>query len=427
MNSAIQKVNGMAKDDLEAMLRIFNGYKQAYDTQLAIKVDPALHFLNAFDFDMRYMSSRLTFTQDDVGQAAFENARGTVQSLNVSLVDMKEIEDTPAAPEYLLWSPNRLWENRRTYENCQGIYIQMLEKLHRSESILKQAAYDWSAINARHDNALIEGTWPHSLDNEIRNMQSKIAPLISCTSEYKNVIESAETTLAAHVDAVNEALVNDFYMNYDDVLDTVRYDLETITEGIAYLEDMLVKYSRNDTTKLNMSSSITEAERTRVEETLDSVLSRLGTHALDPLQTMAENSKGNIRKWLHGSLNALGTLAPYFDNDNIERRARNLNIWRFPVLRMDSPSLLIYTYGELETWRTWPRIHNLLELLHRGDDTLFFTEILTLYGNRLSAEIYDLKSRFTSAKKDTLRALDNLKTDVQSFSEQSRIDKDFIL
>ena len=156
---------------------------------------------------------------------------------------------------------------------------------------------------------------------------------------------------------------------------------------------MLVSYSRNHTTKFSMSSFIhTKNNRTYLEESLDRVLSRIVTRAVVTLQTMTENSEINIKKWVHGSLSALGKLVRYFDNDNIDDAARNLTIWRYPLLRMNSNKILKFKYEQNENWITWPQSSNILEMLKREHDKTLLKEILTSYGNDLTFEIYKLQS-----------------------------------
>ena len=387
----------MTMDDLRRLREISNGCKQAYDTQFATIVDSVLNDLKALDWELRSLTHE---------EGAHSN--NAVHKLRLSLKDMKIIHDISPATRYSQWAPDRFWRREKS-DVCQDIYSEMANNV---STTLYENAMNNSNINV------------YSLDYAIGNETIKL--LVRCTNEYKSVVESTEQTISSHFDAMNEALQNDFNFSYTNILDISSNDLDTVKQVIVILEEMLVKYSKNDTTKLDMSSLFTKNRRANLEEILDRVLSRINTRALLPFQAMTENSAVNIKKWLHDSLSALGMLVPYFDNGNIEKISRSLTIWRYPVLRMNSNNMLKYKYEQHENWITWPRINNILEMLRREDDKALFTEILTSYGNDLSAEIYKLHSNFSSAKKDILNAFDDLRADLQSFEQQSVIDKDFI-
>ena len=386
----------MTMNDLKQLRGVSNGCKQAYDSQFATAVDSVLNDLKALDWELRSI-------QNEDG-AHNTNA---VDNLRLSLKDMKIIQDIPAT-RYSQWAPDRFWRSDKS-EICKDLYTEL-------EYNISITLYE-KATNKSNKNV-------YSLVQAIGN--ETIDLFVRCTNEYKIAVESTEQTISSHFDASNEAMQNDFNFSNAKILYISSNDLDSVKRVIVDLEEMLTKYSKNDTTKLNMSSLITEKRRAYVEDILDRILSRINTRALVPLQTMTENSEVNIKKWLHGSLNALGMLVPYFDNGDIEETSRNLNIWRYPVLKMNSNKMLKYNYEQYENWITWPRIINILEMLRREDDKALFTEILTSYGNDISIEIYNLQSRFSSAKKDILNGYDELRADVQSFQQQSDTDKDFI-
>ena len=388
------------------MLRISYGYKQAYDSQYAMKVDSVIRYLNLFDWDLRslYFRHRPEDVAYKAGLFGFHNINNTINSLLMSIDDIKAIQNIPPDTRYMRWAPYRFWRNDMSFTMCQNAYQRMADEI---------------------SNFIPSGTHTYSLSSELG--KEIIASVVMCTNEYKNVVEGADEIISLHFDAVNEILKNDFFFDYNEILDIVSDDFNYIKGRVAYLQNMLLKYSRNETTKLNLSLLLADTERTDMEEKLDRLLSRIVTHGLVPLQAMTKHSKANINKWLHESLRALGTLVPYFNNSHIEQAARDLNIWRYPVLRMDSQNILIYTYTQIETWVTWPRINSLLKMPEREDDAAVITQSLTSYGNSLSAEIYNLQSQLSNAKKEAIMALGDLLTDVQSFGQQSKIDKDFIM
>ena len=397
INTAIREINKMAKNDLNRLREVSNECKEAYDFQLAITVDSALHYLKVLDLALR----------SDNKESAHVN--NTLHTVHGYLEDMKKIKEISPVSKNEDWVPDRFWRDDMGLI-CRDAYTEMANNIYTS--LRKEAENDRDK----------EAHLLHSYKGS-----ETISSVIRCTNEYKIVVEDTARTISSHFEEANEAVENDFYFTYDKILDIVSDDLNYITKLVSYLEDMLVRYSTNDTTKLYMSSSITKSSRTYLEEKLDGVLSRLITRAVVPLQTMTKNSEVNIKKWLHSSLSALGMLFPYFDNNyRIDKKARKMTIWRYPVLKMNSNKMLQYKYDQREKWITWPGSNNILEMLERGDYKTIFTEILTSYGNDLSIEIYKLQSQFIIVKKDILRAFDNLMDDVQSFRRQSEIDKGFV-
>ena len=395
INIAIREINKMAINDLGQLRVISNGCKQVYDSQFAITVDSVLHQIQALNWELRGQN------HEDRPQW-----HDTIDNLRASLENMKMINKLILPP--MKFSPNRFWRDDRG-KICQDMYTVMANNI---STLLYGNVVNVTNRKTDSPNSAMEN--------------QTIAPVVQCTIEYKSIVDGTEQIILSYLDEANEALENDLYFSFDKVLHIASDDLAYITDAIVHLEDMLVNYSRNHTTKLSMSSFITKNNRTYLEKTLDRVLSRIVTRALVPLQTMTENSEINIKKWVHGSLSALGKLVPYFDNDNIDHTARNLTIWRYPLLRMNSNKILKFKYKQNETWITWPQSNNILEMLKREDDKALLKEILTSYGNDLTIEIYKLQSQFSSAKKDILSAVDTLMADMQSFRRQSEIDQDFI-
>ena len=212
---------------------------------------------------------------------------------------------------------------------------------------------------------------------------------------------------------------------FDEALDLVWNDIETKKSNISYFENLMKKYSRNDTTMLDMASSITAANHSHLEEALSTILTQMDIQALEPLRNMIRNSKVNIKEWLHSSLNVTGRLLPYSSSMCIERRIQIfLKIWLYPVLKLDSPDVLVFN---LRGDEIWPRTKRLQTLLENNDHETVITEILRSFGNDLSFVKYDLRNRLLDSKKETLTALGNLTVNAQAIHQQSIIDKDFIL
>ena len=421
VNKAIFKINRMARDDMGSTLHGIKFCKSKYDGGIAIKVETALYHLDAFHSDIQNMEYRLSSVDSNKpGMYAFWNVRDAAENLYVSLDAIRTI------PEYIdRFTLNRLWSTNR-YVSCQSKYTLMLDIITRITELLSRASVNWEQINQTNNYDYNAGNkWSEQFINYNRQANNTIGDVEECSTEFKNVLEGAYETISSLETTLQTMLWNDFYFNFDDVLDLVWNDLETINSNISYFEDLLTKYSRNDTTKLDIASSLTAVNHAHLEDALSSILSRIDTQAVEPLHNMMRTSRVNIKKWLHNSLSAMGTLVPYFDTC-IEKMARFSRIWRYPVVKLDSPDILVYTYNG-NSFKTWPETKSLRTLLENRDDETLFTEILKSYGHNVSIALYELQARLSSSKKETLTALGNLLTDVQSVHQQSIIDKDFIL
>ena len=408
----------MAHHDVGYMLHGIRFCKRTYDGGIAAKVETTLSHLEAFHSDIQNIEHRLSSVDNNKpGLYAFWNARDTAENLYISLDAMRTMPEN--IDGFRLWSTNR-------YVSCQSKYTLMLDIITRITELLSRASVNWEQFNQTYNhNYNAENKWSDQLIVYYRQANDSIGDVKECSTEFKNVLEGAYETISSLETTLHASLWNDFYFNFNDVLDLVWNDLETFNSNISYFEDLMTKYSRNDTNKLDIASSITAANHSHLEDALSSILSRINTQALEPLHNMMRNSRVNIKKWLHNSLSAMGTLVPYFDTC-IEENARLLRIWRYPVVKLDLTENLVYTYNR-NSFKTWPETKSLPILLGSRYAQTLFTAILKSYGDNLSIALYELQARLSSSKKETLTALGNLMIDVHSVRQQSIIDKDFIL
>ena len=405
--TAIHEIDHMANRELKRMFQIVQASKSEYDGNHALGVDTAIHYLDKFVADIRNMESHLHFANSaKLGQNDFPEAR-TVDSL---LTALKVIRTVPDENNYF-----RIWSmaNAVRHGSCLSQYTLMIDILTRISELLRQASVDWEQINQMtNSDHNAENAWADELLNNSRQANDVITDVIRCSAEYKNVVERGYELTKANLDESEKYLEQDFYFNYDEVLDLIRSELEIINSSIAYFEGLLIKYSRNDTSKLDMASSITADNRTQLEEVLGSILARIDSHAWEPLKTRMGNSKLNIKKWYLSSLSAMGM---------------HLNITEYsPLLFIQGP--LILQLHPLQFVRIFPRQYDLWleeKPLETFEDAS--TKLLRSYKKNISIAIYDFQARLSSAQREALTALDNFIADVESFYQQSHIDKNFVL
>ena len=405
---AIDGINHAARRELEQIFQRVKASKSEYDGSRALCVDTAVHYLDRFLADIRNMESRLHFVNStELGQNDFPEAR-TVDSLITALKVIRTVPDENN--DFRIWST----ANTDRHESCLSQYNLMIDILTRISELLRQASVDWGQINhMANSDYNAENAWADQLLNNSRQANAVVTDVIHCSTEYKNVVERGYELTKANLDESEKYEQRDFYLKYTEVLDLVGSELETIEFSIAYFEGLLTKYLQNDTSKLDMASSITVANSTQLEEVLGNILAKIDSHAWEPLKFRMRNSKLNIKEWYLSSLTAMGihlNITEYFPVTFVEGRHR---IHLDPIKHY-----VIYKPPRLNLWLE----EKPLEAFEDAS-----TKILQSFERNMSLAIYDFRARLSSAKREALIALDHLIADVQSFYQQSHVDKDFIL
>ena len=431
MNTAIKKIIQVAETDMKMMLSETERCKRVYDSTVAIKVNTALHHLELFSSDVQVMEYHIRAANfSKTSQYALMNTLATAESLFVSLDAVRTVDrlgDTYHAESLFVsrdavrtvdrlgdtYFPHLLWRND-SYAFCQTQYTSMMGLITRINILLSNVSKNWIQLNsAIYYDYKASDTW-HELINNTQQVNNVITYVKDCSSEYKNVLGGLYETLKSNLDELKKSLQNDFNFNHYEVLDQVLGDLETINSTIASFEGLLGQYSRNKTTKLAIASSLTTGHRTRLGEALSGILSRIDSHAFEPLRIKMRNARVNIMKWLLDSLRAIGTLEPYFRRryDDENRFQECCEMLYYPILDMDSPDILFF--ADLQYKKTvWPYNESVLTNLENRGAEKGFTEVLKSYETNLSIVMYDLQTRLSGTKRDTLTALDDLVADVQ--------------
>ena len=262
-----------------------------------------------------------------------------------------------------------------------------------------------------------------SIVNEI------ISPLnhtVNCIREYKFSLERALSALDKIKSDLEHNIDIHFNFDYESVLATIiNQELGYMNKNISWLNGLLLDYSRNDTTKVDLSTVITPSTVVQLSHTMDSMISKLESNAFNPLLTTA--SLVEITSWesLHDGLATMNNLVPYFAANYIEDVCRRLKFWRHPTVELTSPNILGFQFSPGETWNTWSRSMSLQGLNRRLGNVA--RNILQPYTERVHMELHKIQNKFITAKSDVLSASNVLVTDLQSFKETSNVDKNFIL
>ena len=424
IQNAIYRITSSTGEDLQDMHNVIEKCKSSYDDYFAVNVDSVLYYLNAFYSDLHNMDFILSSTEDNVTEKyTFQSTRIMANNLLLSLYVMRKHERPNPPNQDCPYTPIRLWDDNHI-NYCQSNYSLMIDIITGIIELLAEIPVNWKPSNRKTNNHNNNNIWSDQLHEYTRQAIDVVSAVKGCSNEYKNVVKRAYVIIQANSNTMKEAFKDYFfYLKLNEILDPQKNDMEFIEFMITYYEDLLAKYSENETGKFDLALFLTVANHSQLDDALSSILARIDTHSLAPFQNMMENLKVNFRKWLHSSLSALATLVPYFDTF-IDDEVRKLNIWKYPLLPVDSPTLDRYSKDGYETWS---REKSLVKLLENGDDETLFVEILTSYGINVSTVIYEFQTQLYSHKKESIAAFDNLMMDVQSFRQHSNIDKDFIM
>ena len=304
------------------------------------------------------------------------------------------------------WCNHRpmVWQSsERDRSKCQGHLKTIQEKVYSTLSELSEN--------------------PAGIVNEI------ISPLnhtVDCIREYKFSLQRALSALDKIKSDLEHNIDIHFNFDYENILATIiNQELEYMNKNISWLNGLLLDYSRNDTTKVDLSTVLTPSTVVQLSHTMDSIISKLESNAFNPLRTTA--SLVEITSWesLHDGLATMNNLVPYFSANYIEDVCRRLQFWRHPTVELTSPNILRFQYSPGETWNTWSRSMSLQGLNRRLGNVA--RNILQPYNERVHMELHKIQNKFITAKKDVLSASNILVTGLQSFKETSNVDKNFIL
>lgn len=422
VKTALQKINLVAKEDTVAMGNTIAIYKNTFDDQYGNKFESVIAFMQNVEQILSYLEYRVLIANQTHGQAAFQSAIASLELLFSALQQMVDIENIPVESRFLLWAPDRLWTSRGRSEECAAVFLDESLNYMELKFLLNITLHNWYMLDI--DGLESPGA---QLLSMIWDRQAQISNITDCAREYKLVVNDALNNLNALDAAFNNSLETDFQFEYENVLEYVQEELFVMNGNITWLTKNLESYAKNETTKIELSELLTDSSVDALDQTMDSVLSKMDIHALVLLQKATENTKTNVRKWLHKALASMTTLVPYFDNGNLEADARTLLIWRVPVAELDTPDILRYTYQATETWRTWPMTTTILDLITTHVDEDIITDIVAAYGEVLYNEMYAVQLEFNIAKKAAVATFQTLVDDLSAFRQQSNIDKDFIL
>ena len=395
VNTAIKKLVLFAAADILYLRDKVVDIKEIYEKHYSPIIDSALYYLDRIQQTFRY----ITYRKDLESTTIYQEVEKEAVLLNVTLKAILPMRYTACDDTCGQNKPAWWQRDDGDRQKCQQILKSM-----ENNSI--------SLINDQTE------VYIHKIIEEMDG-------LLTCLGEYKLSVENAVIDLNNIVAEMNRLQDTQLHFNYDEFLkNTISKELSHTKNNISWLSDLQLHYSRNETTKVNLSYAITSATERMLSYTMDAIIAKLETTVISTLQTRTEFFEVYLQRLLQESIDVMIQLEPYFAGAYIEERTRKIFFWRHPVAELATPNIVRFQYSDTETWRTWPRSVDLQDL-NSGFDRIA-AKILPPYAETLLTELHDIRGKFIRVKYDVLAALEALVADLAAFNVLSAVDKNFI-
>ena len=411
VNSALMKINQVARSDiiepLELTLKYQSAYRQIYHDLLS----GAGESLRGTKVVLGYLDSKCPISEHRPAVEALHTTHGNIENTLTYLLALAEIKNIPFDDSLHDWLPETFWSS------CPVSTVE--DKYRKLGRDLISTISEIEGSNSYSDR--------HITCSEVAELLSGIDNLIACVKEYPETLEPTIDTIYRTLGEVDATLDDIADFSFDKVLENAQGDLIDIQHKANWLEERLLHYSQNTTTKIDLSKEITPETLDETLQSIDNVIAKIDTHAVSKLLRQTELMKINMKMWVHDVLEALSLLVPYVESRIIDGSTRAMSLWRLPFAQMDIPQILLYKYIPSDAWKVWPRSITTVDFLKLKMDTEIMGEIVEAYADTLYEEIYQIQLQFTEARMKIVTAFNNLITDVGNFKKRSVIGKDVVL
>ena len=202
--------------------------------------------------------------------------------------------------------------------------------------------------------------------------------------------------------------------------------LRKLLATAAWFSEQLAAYSRGRTTKIELAKVITQSLLSDTERTLDLIITAMERTHITQLLSKTNEVLRNVKVWYKASLNAITALVPFYDNNGIEDRLRNLQIWRHPIAMLETAEILQFQYSVTDSWRSWGLSIRLEDFVLRENATTMISTAIDQYRQILQSEIIQIRRGYKRAKDDVVEAIKNVMKDFANVYRESLMDSKFV-
>ena len=402
INIGINKmVQLVVQADLEYLNGILTDYHDGYEVQHAIIVYISQVLLqDTFPLLSLVVSGDWLVTENETLSTLY--AQMLTRSLNdVLSVNANPKSGTKDAPSRLLHGP---------HNDCEQ-YI---------ESILNQ----WSMYTERRDKAFQQNVSSINISYEfymVQNIYNCIKGLESNLNGISFITDELNNTMTQPGDKGDDL---DFYKHSEKMSNELNI-LQNVSD---WLSQKLSAYSENRTTKISLANQITSSMLLNIKEAMNRILSLINVDVIEPLLSRSSDVDKDVPRLYRKILNAMRSLTPYYDGTAaVEDKLRLLQIWRYPLARMDTTDVLQFMYPLSEAWRTWALSVPLHEFVSSGSAVKVVSSMVNEYSTVLTKELLQMRSLHENSRNNVIKNFKKVLGDLARIQTESAMADDFVL
>ena len=204
-------------------------------------------------------------------------------------------------------------------------------------------------------------------------------------------------------------------------------DLDILQNSIDWLSVQLSSYSENRTTKIELADTISNSLLLKIKQSMNRVISVINVNVIEYLLSRTNDLDMDIPMMYMKTLDAMRTLAPYYEVADVENKLRVLQIWRHPVVRLYTGDVLQFMHPASEAWRTWPLSVPMDEFILNGNAAKLVSSMVKEYNKVLRGELLRIRSRFDKVRNDVITSFARVLNDLTNVRMESAMAEDFIL
>ena len=321
------------------------------------------------------------------------------------------------------YMPMRLWLMSNSSFNCELVIRNEIEEFTALIELIEDTLRDWGELRGTNSS---DRQRPHALINGVRMRHTNVRVTISCISELHMIIENGHGVVSRLHREVDDALINNALYNTLSFHEALKSELDNINSQIELLQDLLIRYSRNSSSMLDVVDEILKNNiHESLKTTTETMLSKMDLDTVMKLQIESQSIKNNAQKWIQSALNITNKLAKYYENEFIETEMRSLKIWKKPIPVLGVPELLQYKYEDSETWRTWSFSLKLNQFVSMEASTEI-SGILNYYFDKLYKKINWIRRHMLNAFREALAEISRLEEKMVAYKQKSELNDDYI-
>ena len=321
------------------------------------------------------------------------------------------------------YKPMRLWLMSNSSFNCELVIRNEIEEYTALIELIEDILRDWGELRGTNSS---DKQRSHALINAVRMSYTNVLVTISCISELHMIIENGHEVVSRLHKDVDDALTNNAVYNTLSFHEALKSELDNINSQRELLQDLLIRYSRNSSSMLDVVDEILKNDiHESLKTTTETMLSKMDLDTVMKLQIESQSIKNNVQKWIQSALNITNKLAKYYDNEFIETKMRSLKIWKKPIPVLGVPELLQYKYEDSEIWRTWSFSLKLNQFVSMEASTEI-SGILNYYFDELYKKMNWIRRHMLNAIREALVEVSRLEDKMLAYKQKSELKDDYI-